>query len=561
MNIRDSIAFCVLGVSCAPMLAAANNDVHGVKNGSFLESEYWFRSHPCLVQSEEPTGGCSGVLTQDSRLISIGRSAVHCPESIERGLLPLLPIAPESDPACDPHRACDPEDPCVPPGERDSVLRIRIDHPASPSIGFKSDVNEIAHSVGNIFQTDIRLEPPQGCDPGAGTPVVLLRFDHFGLQPEGGTALETLVIAEKAAPNDPDWVGVDWGSGADLMPFAEDLDLAGETIAFYRGRVLGSPVYRCDRDGKEIDFWMPRQLPGLCDPEDDACDPSDQSVTIGLIGSALEGRVEIPPLGQEYFARWRTVETRIALDALPDWDCKGGFDQIERYRFTVAFRAPQERPYLGAPAGRCADCDDGGWETPSDEFKFAWRVPAYSEIDQVEMSVATLDGPLAECDFGPGNQGCGSANEAICRPFKAGPQIIAGDCRYVPKHPAVAVEWADVGQGSDQSESARVFESLEYPSDSIEENAEDVCKGCGQGQIESGVYRRRLVTEPYTPATPFAHPCPGDFNDDGVVNGADFGSLLAAWGSCSQCPEDLDCDGMVGGADLGQLLSFWSDCP
>ena len=48
MNIRDSIALCVLGVSCAPMLAAANDDVHGVKNGSFLESEYWFRSHPCL---------------------------------------------------------------------------------------------------------------------------------------------------------------------------------------------------------------------------------------------------------------------------------------------------------------------------------------------------------------------------------------------------------------------------------------------------------------------------------------------------------------------------------
>ena len=55
--------------------------------------------------------------------------------------------------------------------------------------------------------------------------------------------------------------------------------------------------------------------------------------------------------------------------------------------------------------------------------------------------------------------------------------------------------------------------------------------------------------------------CPGDFNDDGLINGADFGSLLAAWGLCSGCPEDLNGDGEVSGADVGLLLSLWGSCP
>ena len=54
--------------------------------------------------------------------------------------------------------------------------------------------------------------------------------------------------------------------------------------------------------------------------------------------------------------------------------------------------------------------------------------------------------------------------------------------------------------------------------------------------------------------------CPGDFNGDGIVNGADFGALLAAWGPCADCPEDLNGDGTVSGADVGLILSYWGDC-
>jgi len=62
-----------------------------------------------------------------------------------------------------------------------------------------------------------------------------------------------------------------------------------------------------------------------------------------------------------------------------------------------------------------------------------------------------------------------------------------------------------------------------------------------------------------------APPCPADLNHDGVVNGADLGILLGAWGSCPGgtpgCTGDINNDGVVNGADLGILLGAWGNCP
>ena len=56
--------------------------------------------------------------------------------------------------------------------------------------------------------------------------------------------------------------------------------------------------------------------------------------------------------------------------------------------------------------------------------------------------------------------------------------------------------------------------------------------------------------------------CPSDLDGDGIVDGADLGTLLGAWGPCSgACPADLDGDGQVDGADLGTLLGAWGNCP
>lgn len=49
----------------------------------------------------------------------------------------------------------------------------------------------------------------------------------------------------------------------------------------------------------------------------------------------------------------------------------------------------------------------------------------------------------------------------------------------------------------------------------------------------------------------------GDLNGDGVVNGADLGILLNAWGQ-SGVPADLDGNGLVDGGDLALLLTNWS---
>jgi hypothetical protein len=54
--------------------------------------------------------------------------------------------------------------------------------------------------------------------------------------------------------------------------------------------------------------------------------------------------------------------------------------------------------------------------------------------------------------------------------------------------------------------------------------------------------------------------CRFDFNNDGLVDGADLGLLLAAWGT-NQCPYDANNSGSVDGADLGLLLAAWGPCP
>jgi hypothetical protein len=53
--------------------------------------------------------------------------------------------------------------------------------------------------------------------------------------------------------------------------------------------------------------------------------------------------------------------------------------------------------------------------------------------------------------------------------------------------------------------------------------------------------------------------CPADLNSDGVVDGADLGILLAAWGTKDPCT-DLSGDGTVDGADLGLMLAAWGPC-
>lgn len=55
--------------------------------------------------------------------------------------------------------------------------------------------------------------------------------------------------------------------------------------------------------------------------------------------------------------------------------------------------------------------------------------------------------------------------------------------------------------------------------------------------------------------------CPGDVNDDGVVNVFDLLEVLENWGACADpCPADLNGDGIVNAADLIQVVQNFGPC-
>jgi hypothetical protein len=56
--------------------------------------------------------------------------------------------------------------------------------------------------------------------------------------------------------------------------------------------------------------------------------------------------------------------------------------------------------------------------------------------------------------------------------------------------------------------------------------------------------------------------CPGDLNNDAVVNGGDISVLLGFWGQSGKgVLGDINGDGLVDAADLAMLLSSWGKCP
>ena len=53
--------------------------------------------------------------------------------------------------------------------------------------------------------------------------------------------------------------------------------------------------------------------------------------------------------------------------------------------------------------------------------------------------------------------------------------------------------------------------------------------------------------------------CPGDFDENGTIDGSDVGIFLSQWGETSG-PADLDNNGTVDGSDFGILLASWGSC-
>ncbi|MBL9148731.1 MAG: hypothetical protein JNM94_08560 [Phycisphaerae bacterium] len=79
----------------------------------------------------------------------------------------------------------------------------------------------------------------------------------------------------------------------------------------------------------------------------------------------------------------------------------------------------------------------------------------------------------------------------------------------------------------------------------------------GAGSIAVYGFSQDNITLSNVFATPAPVVCPGDFNDDGIVDGSDLGSLLGAWGTPLG---DITGDGTTDGADLGAILGAWGPC-
>ncbi|HMN97285.1 MAG TPA: M12 family metallo-peptidase [Phycisphaerales bacterium] len=79
-------------------------------------------------------------------------------------------------------------------------------------------------------------------------------------------------------------------------------------------------------------------------------------------------------------------------------------------------------------------------------------------------------------------------------------------------------------------------------------------RGGGAGVIAR--WKREGVSKSIIPAMRLSHTATADLDGSGIVDGADLGILLGAWGSAG--PGDLDGNGVVDGGDLGILLAAWS---
>ncbi|MBM4112082.1 MAG: hypothetical protein FJ253_01720 [Phycisphaerae bacterium] len=81
------------------------------------------------------------------------------------------------------------------------------------------------------------------------------------------------------------------------------------------------------------------------------------------------------------------------------------------------------------------------------------------------------------------------------------------------------------------------------------------------GQFDPTGSKTESPSEP-NPECMARPPCPTDFNDDGMTDGDDLGTLLGEWGKAGGFGmADFNNDGMVDGDDLGTLLGFWGPCP
>ena len=109
-----------------------------------------------------------------------------------------------------------------------------------------------------------------------------------------------------------------------------------------------------------------------------------------------------------------------------------------------------------------------------------------------------------------------------------------------------------VSDGNDQTEF--VFHEYEMPSDA--QSARFRIRFITNGNSLTDDWFIDMLTIDDSPEN--QNDCPGDYNNDGNIDGVDLAFLLGNWGLPAA---DIDGDGTTSGSDLAIVLGSWSACP
>ena len=109
----------------------------------------------------------------------------------------------------------------------------------------------------------------------------------------------------------------------------------------------------------------------------------------------------------------------------------------------------------------------------------------------------------------------------------------------------------------DQHEYAEVMTEVDLPSGDYRMRL--VVDSMAEDQDGVDLYADGLARFNFNDALFGEAQCPSDLNVDGLVDGADLGLLLGAFGTDSFAV-DFDNSGLVDGGDLGVLLAAWGAC-
>ena len=235
-------------------------------------------------------------------------------------------------------------------------------------------------------------------------------------------------------------------------------------------------------------------------------------------GSSDDGRVDIVvSAGPQVLVEWN-------MDVDPGWTLEGGWE-------------------YGTPTGGSGDPSGGDTGTGVLGYELDGDYP--NNLGQIHATSPSID--------------CSDASDTVLR-FQRwlGVESSSYDHASISASGDGGSSWVLIWDHSGGSFEETSWSEQVYDISAVADGASDVRIRFTMGTTDGSVtYCGWNLDDVMVEALLPPSGSPADLNGDGVVNGADFGLLLVAWGPCDGCPADLNGDGFVNGADVGLMLVEW----